>query len=223
MKPVKHQLALSRQGSQTASGPIMRPSRSRIQQKNRQLIMRAALAEFSAGGFNGATIDRIAETAKLSKPNLLYYFPSKEAIYQQLLEAHLDRWLDPLQALSADGEPRDQIMTYMRRKLEMSRDFPMESRLFANEILQGAPRLEAILGGRLRDLVAQKAQIIAGWIAEGRLPALDPHHLVISIWALTQHYADFEVQVRAVLGAGRDPFAEAEGFLEQLYQRLLQG
>lgn len=199
------------------------PALSRIQQKNRQLILRAALTEFSTGGFNGATIDRIAESARLSKPNVLYYFPSKEAIYLQLLETHLERWLEPLQALSAQGRPRDQIMTYMRRKLDMSRDFPKESRLFANEILQGAPHLEGILGGRLRDLVEEKAKIIADWISQGLLPSVDPHHLVISIWALTQHYADFEVQVRAVLGKDRDPFTEAEVFLENLYQRLLEG
>lgn len=198
------------------------PAISRIQLKNRQLILAAALTEFSSKGFNGATIDKIAETAQLSKPNVLYYFSSKEAIYLKLLQAHLDRWLEPLQELSAEGSPRDQIMTYMRRKLEMSRDFPMESRLFANEILQGAPHLEHILGGRLRDLVDEKARIIAVWVAQGRLPALDPYHLVISIWALTQHYADFDVQVRAVLGADRDPISEAGQFLDQLYRRLLQ-
>lgn len=194
---------------------------SRIQQKNRRVILQAALSEFSTRGFNGTTIDRIAETASLSKPNVLYYFPSKEAIHLQLLETHLDLWLDPLRALSATGEPREQIMGYMRRKLDMSRDYPQESRLFANEVLQGAPHLERIMAGGLHDLVAEKAAIIADWIAQGRIAAVDPHHLIISIWALTQHYADFEVQVRAVLGQTRDPFAEAERFLDHLYSRML--
>ncbi|MDF3606437.1 TetR family transcriptional regulator C-terminal domain-containing protein [Paracoccus sp. DMF-8] len=194
---------------------------SRIQQKNRRVILQAALSEFSTRGFNGTTIDRIAETASLSKPNVLYYFPSKEAIHLQLLETHLDLWLDPLRALSATGEPREQIMGYMRRKLDMSRNYPQESRLFANEVLQGAPHLERIMAGGLHDLVAEKAAIIADWIAQGRIAAVDPHHLIISIWALTQHYADFEVQVRAVLGQTRDPFAEAERFLDHLYSRML--
>ena len=50
---------------------------------------------------------------------------------------------------------------------------------------------------------------------------MPPHHLIFSIWALTQHYADFDVQVRAVLGEGHDPFAEAEGFVTLLFTRLL--
>ncbi|MTH35631.1 TetR family transcriptional regulator [Paracoccus limosus] len=194
---------------------------SRIQKKNRETILTAALQEFAAQGYAGTTIDRIAETAGLSKPNVLYYFPSKEAIHRELLEALLDMWLAPLREIRADGDPLDQILAYARRKLEMSRDYPRESRLFANEVLQGAPRLSPILGGALRELVEDKAALIETWAEQGRIARLDARHLLFSIWALTQHYADFEVQVRAVLGQGHDPYAEAEPFLDQLYRRLL--
>lgn len=194
---------------------------SRIQKKNREAILAAALQEFSAQGFAGTTIDRIAETAGLSKPNVLYYFPSKEAIHRELLMALLDLWLSPLRDLRAEGDPVDQLLAYARRKLELSRDYPRESRLFANEVLQGAPRLTPILGGALRDLVDEKSALIEVWADQGRIARIDPHHLLFSIWALTQHYADFEVQVRAVLGEGHDPYAEAELFLDQLYRRLL--
>lgn len=194
---------------------------SRIQKKNRETILAAALQEFSARGFAGTTIDQIAEAAGLSKPNVLYYFPSKEAIHSELLQALLDLWLAPLRDLTAQGDPVEQLLAYAKRKLEMSRDYPQESRLFANEVLQGAPRLTPILGGELRGLVQEKAALIAAWSTDGRIAPLDPHHLLFSIWALTQHYADFEVQVRAVLGQGHDPFAEAQGFLDQLYRKLL--
>lgn len=194
---------------------------SRIQKKNRDAILTAALQEFSAQGYAGTTIDRIAETAGLSKPNVLYYFPSKDAIHRELLEALLDLWLAPLREIRAEGDPLDQILAYATRKLEMSRDYPRESRLFANEVLQGAPRLTPILGGALRELVDEKSALIETWAREGRIAPLDPHHLLFSIWALTQHYADFEVQVRAVLGEGHDPYAEAQQFLDQLYRKLL--
>lgn len=194
---------------------------SRIQKKNRDAILTAALQEFSAQGYAGTTIDRIAEAAGLSKPNVLYYFQSKEAIHRELLQALLDLWLAPLREIRAEGDPLDQILAYARRKLEMSRDYPRESRLFANEVLQGAPRLTPILGGALRELVDEKSALIETWARQGRIAPLDPHHLLFSIWALTQHYADFEVQVRAVLGNGHDPYAEAGVFLDQLYRKLL--
>ncbi|MBD9527920.1 MULTISPECIES: TetR family transcriptional regulator C-terminal domain-containing protein [Paracoccus] len=195
---------------------------SRIQRKNRETILTAALREFSARGFAGTTIDQIAEAAGLSKPNVLYYFQSKDAIHTELLRGLMDLWLGPLRDMRAEGDPADQILAYARRKLEMSRDYPQESRLFANEVLQGAPRLQPILGGELRELVEEKSALIALWIAEGRIAPVDPHHLLFSIWALTQHYADFEVQVRAVLGPDHDPYAEAEVFLDQLYRRMLR-
>ncbi len=195
--------------------------KTRIQQRNSETILEAALDVFSAHGFRGATLDQIAEVAGLSKPNLLYYFPSKEAIHQTLLTRLLDTWLDPLREMDASGEPVAEIMAYVRRKLELSRDYPRESRLFANEILQGAPRMRAAIEGELTDLVAEKASVLRHWMDQGRIARLDPVHLVFSIWALTQHYADFDVQVRAVLGEGHDPYAEAGAFLETLYTRLL--
>jgi TetR/AcrR family transcriptional regulator len=195
--------------------------RTRIQRKNRETILEAALEVFSQHGFRGATLDMIATQAGLSKPNLLYYFPSKEAIHVSLLSALMDTWLDPLRALDAGGEPIAELRAYIRRKLELSRDYPRQSRLFANEILQGAPRIHDALGSDLRGLVDEKAAIIGAWAKQGRIADVDPHHLIFSIWALTQHYADFDVQIRAVLGPTRDPLAEAEVFLDTLFTRLL--
>lgn len=200
----------------------MTKPRTRIQERNSANILEAALDVFSLHGFRGATLDQIADVAGLSKPNLLYYFPSKEAVHAALLGRLLDTWLDPLRALNAQGDPQAEIMGYVRRKLELSRDFPRESRLFANEILQGAPRIMEAIEGDLKALVDDKAAILRGWMDQGRIARLDPYHLIFSIWALTQHYADFDVQVRAVLGEGHDPFAEAGDFLDTLFGRLLK-
>lgn len=197
-------------------------ARTRIQQKNSETILEAALEVFSQHGFRGATLDQIAERSGLSKPNLLYYFPSKDSIHAALMAGLLKVWLDPLRALDPAGEPLEEILAYVRRKLELSRDFPRESRLFANEILQGAPRIQGPLHDELKPLVDEKAAVIAGWMAAGRLAPLDPHHLIFSIWATTQHYADFDVQVRAVLGPGHDPYAEADSYLIALYRRSLR-
>ena len=194
---------------------------TRIQRKNTAAILDAALDVFSTHGFRGATVDQIAQAAGLSKPNLLYYFPSKEAIHLDLLARLLDAWLDPLRALDPMGDPKAEILGYMRRKLDLSRDFPRESRLFANEVLQGAPRLMELLGGELKALVDEKSAVLRQWAEEGRIANLPPQHLIFAIWALTQHYADFEVQVRAVLGEGHDPYAEAHEFLDLLFTKLI--
>lgn len=194
--------------------------RTRIQREKEELILEAALEVFATHGFRGATIDQIAEAAGMSKPNLLYYFRTKEEMHRRLIERLLDTWLDPLREIDPDGDPLDEIRGYVRRKLEMARDYPRESRLFANEILQGAPRIEDELKGPLKQLVDEKTVIIRAWIDAGKLASCDPYHLIFSIWATTQHYADFDAQVRAVLGApryGEGRFEDAARFLDRLF------
>ena len=70
----------------TASTSVEQPrSKTRIQQENEKRILLAALEVFSQTGFHGATLDRIASAAEMSKPNLLYYFKNKEEIHIALL------------------------------------------------------------------------------------------------------------------------------------------
>jgi len=193
---------------------------TRIQLRNRKRILDAALDVFSQHGYRGATLDQIAREAGLSKPNILYYFEGKEDIHVTLLNQLMDAWLDPLRHIDPEGEPLEEILRYVHRKLEMSREFPRESRLFANEVLQGAPRMGPHLQTGLKALVDDSALLIEGWIAAGRLAPVDPRHLIFSIWATTQHYADFDAQVQ-VLMEDRDVHKGASEFLDNLYRRLL--
>ncbi|MEO1239417.1 MAG: TetR family transcriptional regulator C-terminal domain-containing protein [Pseudomonadota bacterium] len=196
--------------------------RTRIQQKNHEAILAGALEVFSAEGFKGATLDAIAAEAGLSKPNLLYYFPSKEAIHRTLMETLLETWLAPMMMIDAEGDPIEQILSYVQTKLAMSRDMPRESRLFANEVLQGAPRISDEIEGNLKDLVNRQAALFQSWMDAGHLAPMDPKHLIFSIWATTQHYADFAVQVEGILGKSEgERFAEAARFLEVFYRRTL--
>lgn len=196
---------------------------TRIQQRNRAAILEAALEVFSGAGYAGTTLDAIARQAALSKPNVLYYFASKEAIYRALLGRLLTTWLDPLRALDSCGDPVEEIVRYVLRKLDMSRKYPRESRLFAGEILTGADHLRDRIDGELRTLVDDKAALIERWAAQGRLAPVDARHLIFSIWATTQHYADFDVQVRGILRPrGQAHFRAAEAFLEALYRGALR-
>ena len=197
------------------------PQMTRIQQKNRELILNGALEAFSANGLRGATIDQIARAAGLSKPNVLYYFGSKDEIHKALLTTLLEMWLAPMRQIDPDGEPLAEVLRYVQAKLSMSQDYPRESRLFAHEILQGAAHLTEILGGDLRQIVDRTVAVLEGWMDQGLLARVEPRHLIFSIWSMTQHYADFETQVRAVLGDGRDPVAEGAAFLDDLYRKLL--
>lgn len=189
------------------------PSAAAQQRRQRQIeakraqILGAALDVFSRFGLHGASLDQVALQADVSKTNLLYYFSNKEELYLAVLRQLLATWMTPLNTFSEDQEPLEALRSYLRQKLEMSRDYPAESRLFCLEMLQGAPLLlPELQGSSLRTLMEDKVRVIRTWIETGRLAPVDPYQLMFSIWATTQHYADFKVQVQALCGRSlQDP------------------
>ena len=171
-----------------------------IRQTNEARILLAAEKVFARAGFGGATMAAIAEASGLPKANLHYYFGSKDVLYRAVLSHILNDWLVPTHGITVDAEPRAALEAYIRAKMDLSAQRPDGSKVFANELLHGAPVVSELLRTELRQLVKQKASVVQGWIDAGRMAPVDAIHLFFTIWAATQTYADFDVQVSAVLG-----------------------
>ena len=184
--------------SDTAPDP--EPFKGQIRQANELLILQAAEKVFARAGFGGATMAAIAEASGLPKANVHYYFGSKEALYRQVLAQILSDWLEPTGCITPDAEPRVAIKQYIRAKMALSQSRPDGSKVFANELLHGAPVVKTLLQTDLRDLVVSKVAVIDGWVNAGRMAPVNATHLFFTIWAATQTYADFDVQICAVLG-----------------------
>jgi len=188
-------------------------------------ILAAAEDVFAQQGFQGASIDTIAEHSGLSKQNLLYYFPSKEILYQKVLENILELWLAKMTLLSQRGDdPKSMITSYIRGKMAISQSHPNGSKVFANEIIQGAPRLKSYLIERVMPQLAVDVALVKAWIAQGKMDPVDPYHLFFMIWAATQTYADFSVQIELALDKPQleeQDFEQAGDFLINLIVRGL--
>ena len=172
---------------------LAKRSRPEIQADIRQ----AAIQEFALHGLRGATTQSIAERAQLSKAQLHYYIESKEALYVELLQGVVDEWSRESFG-QRDGDPAHVLASYVKRKLAFSFDQPLLSKMFANELISGAEVLRSILT-QPRTRAGQAIQTLTQWIDEGRIRALDPWLFLMHIWAVTQHYADFDVQVRFMM------------------------
>ncbi|MAA66769.1 MAG: TetR family transcriptional regulator [Alteromonadaceae bacterium] len=170
----------------------------RIRERNRECIIVAAEQEFAQHGFRGTTIQNIAERAELPKSNVLYYFSSKKRIYHALFDDILTRWNAVFSEISPEDDPAECLASFIRTKVELSRSHPLVSRLFAMEIIQGAPFLKDHLRTNMREWVRGRAGVIQQWIDEGRMANVDPVQLIFLIWSSTQHYADFQVQILMV-------------------------
>jgi TetR/AcrR family transcriptional regulator len=176
-------------------------------------IRLAAERVFARRGFHGARMAEIAAEAGLPKANLHYYCGTKEQLYRVVLESILTQWLDTAaEWIVPERHPAEALSGYIRAKMAHARQYPEASRIFAGELLRGAPLIMPFLAGALRQRVAEMSAVIAGWSARGWMETVPPTHLFFTIWAMTQTYADFDVQIRAVLGTQKideDAFAAA--------------
>ena len=180
-------------------------SNSQMEQKKstqkRNQLLNAALDVFSVYGFSGASLDEIAQLANMHKSNIFYYYENKESLYVEVLTTVMQKWLAPLQILEVELEPTEALTHYLMQKIESSKDQPKASRLFALEIIQGAPHILPILKGPLKKLFKRKTKVIETWQEQGKLSKeIDAELLIINIWAITQNYADFSTQMEMVTG-----------------------
>lgn len=189
-----------------------------------QKILDAAEIIFAEQGFNGASIEAIAEKAELSKQNMLYYFPSKESLYQNVLKHILDLWIEKMALMEQAGDtPAVMLENYIRGKLEISRVRPYGSKVFANEVISGAFYLQVYLKNNLLPQLEADLELVRSWIASDQIDPIEPEHLFFTIWASTQTYADFSSQISLALGKrelDEEDFQKAGDFLTHV---LLKG
>jgi len=175
-------------------------NQGRIRQENRTRILEAAEKVFAENGFRGATTAAIAEEAGLPKSNIHYYFGTKEELYHTVIDDIVELWLSSFREITENDDPASTLADYIRAKMQLSKNRPEASRVFANELIRGAPRIKPYLSGDLKDWVENKSAIIDTWIEQGKMAPLDSTKLIFHIWAMTQTWADFEVQWSALLG-----------------------
>lgn len=163
-------------------------------------ITEVAVRVFAECGYEGTSIAAVAEKAGLSKQNLMYYFPTKQALYQRVLDEVLDEWLERMEHLAAeDQEPAEVLRTYIQAKLKFSREQPWASRVYAMEVISGAQLYGAQIQRRVIPLLRKDIEVFEKWIAAGKVAPINATHLLFAIWAMTQSYADFSAQMALVL------------------------
>jgi TetR/AcrR family transcriptional regulator len=191
-------------GGSAIGGPAIRIGhKAAIREENEKAILEAAEEVFAEYGFSGATTSRIAERAGLPKANLHYYFPTKEALYRRVIDNTFNIWLEAANSLDESDDPREALTRYIHTKMDLSRSRPLGSKVWANEIIQGAPIIQDYLEITLREWTASRAGMIQRWIDEGKILPIEPRYLLYMIWASTQHYADFGHQI-ATLNDGEE-------------------
>lgn len=195
------------QNKRAASGEIRR--------RNETLILQAAADEFVKHGYRGTSVQAIADRVHLPKANILYYFKSKTGLYKALLRDILTLWNEGFSEEAVHMSPHEVLRNYIVGKMRYSRTHPQESKIFAQEIIQGAP----IIGDEIEVPVVQwaegKATVIQAWIDQGLIRPIDPLYLLFMIWGSTQFYSDFDTEIHLIKGApmSENEFEAAQDFI----------
>ncbi len=169
--------------------------REGLRRETLALILATAERIFAEHGFKGATMQAIADEARLPKANLHYYFPTKQDLYRQVVERIFNIWLDAAESFDTTASPQEALTTYIRKKMEISRSHPYGSKVWANEVIHGAPIIHDYLETTLTEWTETRIKVIERWMDEGLIERINPRHLLYMIWATTQHYADFSHQI----------------------------
>jgi len=184
-----------------SAAPVAKISRRLLNRDKLEAdIAAVAVRVFAECGYEGTSIADVAERAGLSKQNLMYYYPSKQALYQRVLDEVLDEWLARMESLADETqEPAEVLRAYVQAKLRFSREQPWASRVYAMEVISGAQLYGAQIQNRVVPLLRKDIAVFEKWIAAGKVAPINATHLLFAIWAMTQSYADFSTQMALVL------------------------
>lgn len=194
-----------------------------IRTRNSLQILDAAQAEFVLHGFKGTSMQSIADRAELPKANIHYYFKNKAKLYQAVLEEIMFAWNVVLEDMDQESDPAEVLSKFIHTKMQLSYTNPNGSKIFAMEIIQGAPHLIEHIRTDMRDWFKQKALVIQSWIDQGKMRNVNPMHLIFMIWSTTQHYADFNTQVLEVMNRREYDDEEIASITEFLTSMILKG
>lgn len=182
-------------------------------------ICAEAERQFAQYGFEGASLENIAAALGLSRHNLLYYYPSKELLYRTVLDGVLAEWLARMAGIVSGADPEAAMREYIAAKLRFSRERPAGSQVFAREVMAGAPRFRDAIEAQVLPALNADVKTFERWAREKRIARLDYRHLMFTIWASTQAYADLAPQFALLLGKPaleEGDYAAAERLICQL-------
>ena len=202
---------------------ILKAAKAHIRAENERLILEAGERIFAQHGFRGATMQMIADQAGLPKANLHYYFDSKEKLYRCVFEKIFEIWLQAASSFENSDEPKEALKLYIYEKMQISRRHPYGSKVWANEVMQGAPIIQDFLETQLRSWTDGRIESIQAWIAAGKIRSVEPRWVMYMIWATTQHYADFGHQIETLNADAPLSEAQWEAASETVFEVIWNG
>jgi TetR/AcrR family transcriptional regulator len=194
-----------------------------IRERKQSIILKAAGEEFANNGYEGTKIVDIANKTNLPKASIFYYFENKEKLYNSVLESFIQPLLLATQPFDQYNDPATALTDYIKLKIKISKQHPFASKVFASEMLRGAPHLSKEIIEKLTQQTQSAAAKLQSWVDQGLMDDINPLHLLFSLWASTQTYADFNWQIKLHLKTEKLTDSDYQQATQTLTKIILKG
>ena len=162
-------------------------------------ILDAALLSFGARGYEATSLDAVAATLGLRKQTILYWFPSKEALLDAVIDrsaAQLSDALEETLARAPRGWPRVEAVVKQVFRIAARRP---ELLGLLREMSRLGPPASTRLTDRLEPLVQRATAFLAAEMDAGRIRRHDPRLLLLAAYSMVVGVAT-EVEVYRAMG-----------------------
>ena len=174
---------------------------SRLPREQRhQELVREALRAFGARGYDGTTLEAVAEAAGIRKQTLLYYFPTKEDLFDACVDALIDGLERSLRrVLGGPEEGLDRVESVIRTLFRLAEHWP-EFPLFMREAARRSPQVVQRIADALEPFRKAALAFLERGMGAGEFRRQDPGLLLFTLYtAVVGSLAEAGV-LRAVAG-----------------------
>jgi TetR/AcrR family transcriptional regulator, regulator of autoinduction and epiphytic fitness len=164
---------------------------SRLTDRKRAAIIEAAIDEFRAAGYDLASMDRIAARAGASKRTVYNHFPSKDALFEEILQRLWETACEgETLPYRADQPVRAQLLALLAQKFALLNDpaFMSLARVAIAAGMHSPERTQAMIA-RLGEREAGLTEWLRAAAAAGRLKTPDPAFAAQQLEGLVKGFA----------------------------------
>lgn len=170
----------------TTSRRMPRQMRS---EESRAQILLAAERIFAKSGLAGARTDAIAREAKVNKALLYYYFPSKDHLYEAVVENHFREFNQrALEVLKSKGSARDVLLQYVSMHFDFVSEQHRHATLYQQMMMTGGKALERLVPKYFAPRSKALGELLQRGIRGGEFRKMDRFQASVSVVALIVFY-----------------------------------